>query len=44
MHEFQTLEGVVEDVTAIILNLKRVVVKNVDQDVIVKISASGEGV
>ena len=28
MHEFQTMEGVVEDVTAIVLNLKNVVVKN----------------
>ena len=28
MHEFQTLEGVVEDVTSIVLNLKNVVVKN----------------
>ena len=28
MHEFQTIEGVVEDVTSIILNLKSVVVKN----------------
>ena len=28
MHEFQTLDGVVEDVTTIILNLKNVVVKN----------------
>jgi len=28
MHEFQTIEGVVEDVTTIILNLKDVVVKN----------------
>jgi len=28
MHEFQTLNGVVEDVTTIILNLKSVVVKN----------------
>ena len=28
MHEFQTIEGVVEDVTAIVLNLKNVVVKN----------------
>ena len=27
-HEFQTLEGVIEDVTTIILNLKSVVVKN----------------
>lgn len=28
MHEFQALEGIVEDVTTIILNLKNVVVKN----------------
>lgn len=28
MHEFQVMEGVVEDVTTIILNLKNVVVKN----------------
>lgn len=28
MHEFQAMEGVVEDVTTIILNLKNVVVKN----------------
>lgn len=28
MHEFQTIEGIVEDVTSIILNLKSVVVKN----------------
>ena len=28
MHEFQTIEGVVEDVTTIVLNLKNVVVKN----------------
>lgn len=28
MHEFQTIEGVVEDVTSIILNLKNVVLKN----------------
>ena len=27
MHEFQTMEGVVEDVTAIVLNLKNIVVK-----------------
>lgn len=44
MHEFQTLEGVIEDTTTIILNLKRVVVKkNVDEDITIKISASGEG-
>lgn len=28
MHEFQTIEGVVEDVTSIILNLKSIVIKN----------------
>jgi DNA-directed RNA polymerase subunit alpha len=28
MHEFQTIDGIVEDVTAIILNLKGVVIKN----------------
>lgn len=28
MHEFQTMEGIVEDVTSIVLNLKSVVVKN----------------
>ncbi len=44
LHEFQTIEGVIEDVTAIILNLKNVVVKKtVEEDVIIKISAEGEG-
>ena len=28
MHEFQTIDGIVEDVTTIVLNLKNVVVKN----------------
>ena len=28
MHEFQTIDGVVEDVTTIILNLKNIVIKN----------------
>ena len=28
LHEFQTIDGVVEDVTAIVLNLKSVVIKN----------------
>ncbi|HHT38461.1 MAG TPA: DNA-directed RNA polymerase subunit alpha [Mollicutes bacterium] len=45
MHEFQAIEGVVEDVTSIILNLKRVVVKkHVEEDVVIKISANGEGI
>ena len=44
MHEFQTIEGVIEDVTTIVLNLKKVVVKkNTDEKVTIKISAKGEG-
>ena len=34
MHEFQTIDGVVEDVTSIVLNLKNVVVKNNTDDVV----------
>ncbi len=42
-HEFQTMEGVVEDVTTIILNLKNVVVKNhSDEDRTIRISVSEE--
>ena len=45
MHEFQTIEGVIEDVTTIVLNLKKVVVKkNTEEKVTVKLSARGEGV
>lgn len=33
MHEFQTIDGVVEDVTSIILNLKGVVIKNNSDEV-----------
>ena len=33
MHEFQTIEGVVEDVTAIVLNLKSVVIKNHSEEI-----------
>ncbi len=45
MHEFQTIDGVVEDVTTIVLNLKNVVVKNNTQEVkIVKLFADKEGV
>ena len=44
LHEFQTLEGVVEDVTTIILNLKQVVVKNhTDETKTVRINATKEG-
>ena len=28
MHEFQTIDGIVEDVTSIVLNLKNIVIKN----------------
>ena len=44
MHEFQTIEGVIEDVTSIVLNLKKIVVKkNTEEQVVVKLSATGEG-
>ena len=44
LHEFQTIEGVVEDVTTIILNLKQVVVKNHSKDMkVVRINATSEG-
>ena len=33
-HEFQTMDGVVEDVTQIILNLKNIVIKNHTEDVV----------
>ncbi len=45
MHEFQTLEGIVEDVTTIVLNLKNVVVKNHSEETqIVKLSVKEERV
>ncbi len=44
LHEFQTIEGVVEDVTTIILNLKQVVIKNHAKEMkIVRINATAEG-
>ena len=44
LHEFQTLEGVVEDVTTIILNLKQVVIKNYSDEMkTVRINVSKEG-
>ena len=44
-HEFQTIEGVVEDVTTIILNLKGVVVKNhSSEQKIVRLVTDKEGV
>ena len=45
MHEFQTMEGVVEDVTAIVLNLKNVVVKNnSEEEKVLKLYSDKEGV
>ena len=45
MHEFQTMEGIVEDVTTIVLNLKNIVVKNnTKEEVILKLFADREGV
>ena len=44
MHEFQTIEGVVEDVTAIILNLKSIVVKNHSEEIkTARLSVKSEG-
>ena len=44
LHEFQTIEGVYEDVTTIILNLKGVVFKNHSNEAkVVRISADKEG-
>lgn len=45
LHEFQTIEGVIEDVTQIILNLKNVVVKNHTNEIkTIKLNANKEGV
>ena len=33
MHEFQAIDGIVEDVTTIILNLKNIVVKNNTEEI-----------
>lgn len=44
-HEFQTMDGVIEDVTGIILNLKNVVVKNYsNEQKTLKLNVSREGV
>lgn len=44
LHEFQKIDGVYEDVTMIILNLKNVVIKNhSEEDKIIRISASTPG-
>ena len=45
MHEFQTMPGIVEDVTTIVLNLKNIVVKNnSEEDQVLKLYADKEGV
>lgn len=44
MHEFQKIDGVVEDVTAIVLALKSVVIKNhSDEDKVIRLYADKEG-
>ena len=43
MHEFSTIDGIYEDVTAIILNLKRIVVKNnSEENQILRLSVNEE--
>ena len=44
MHEFQKIDGVVEDVTAIILALKSVIIKNhTEEDKVIRLTANKEG-
>ena len=44
MHEFQKIDGIVEDVTAIILALKSIVIRNhTEEDKIIRLSANKEG-
>ena len=44
LHEFQTIEGVVEDVTAIVLALKSIVIKNhSEEDKVIRLHADKEG-
>lgn len=44
LHEFQTLDGVLEDVTTIILNLKKVVIKNHSNDSkVIRLNITEEG-
>ena len=45
MHEFQALDGIVEDVTTIVLNLKNIVIKkNVEEEKVITLFADKEGV
>lgn len=45
-HEFQKIDGVIEDVTAIVLNLKSIVIKNhaKEEDKVIRLSKSAPGV
>lgn len=45
-HEFQKIDGVVEDVTAIVLNLKSIVIKNhaKDENKIIRLTKNTPGV
>jgi len=45
-HEFQKIDGVIEDVTAIVLNLKSIVLKNhsLESGKIIRLSADKEGI
>lgn len=44
MHEFQKIDGIVEDVTSIVLNLKSVVIKNHSKDdKVIRLTANKEG-
>ena len=45
MHEFQTIEGIYEDVTTIVLNIKNVVVKNhTEENQVLTLNVDKEGV
>ncbi len=45
MHEFQTVEGIVEDVTTIILNLKNVIIKNNSEEIVkLRLYSDSEGI
>ena len=45
MHEFQTIDGIMEDVTSIVLNLKNVVVKNhTEEDAVIRLITDKKGV
>ena len=45
MHEFQALEGIVEDVTTIVLNLKNIVIKkDTEEDRVITLYSDKEGV